>query len=484
VHSEENLEEIGALLIESPYPVFRVSPEGRILYSNESGKQLVAKWNCFVKPDIATNVFEAFKNNLIKKDVEVQCGEKAFSFTFVPVQAGNHVNIYGVEVTARKKVEKELEKIQKQVIQQERLKAIGEMSSGIIHDINNALVPILGYSEILVMNPVYFTDKEKALNYLKKINSSAKHAASVLGRLKDFFRASPSNTLFNPVDLNILIKDIVGLTRPRWKDEMEAMGVVIKVETELNGTLPAIGEPSEFRELIVNLIFNSVDAMPFGGKIVMSTRSEGGRAVFEIKDTGIGMSEDVKLRCFEPFFSTKGEKGTGLGLSMVYGTVKRYNGTIHIESKEGHGTNFTISFPAWQKKKGVPEIESECASENPAKILVVDDNPIVREVIKEYLLCDKHMVETAESGDEALEKLAGSKVDIVITDMAMPKMSGTDLAIRIKEKQKDAFVILLTGFGEIMLEKGEKPKGVDFILEKPIGANKLRSTINELMKRS
>lgn len=487
MYLEENLEDIAKLHIENPYPVFRVSSEGILLYSNEAGKCMLTKWDCvigqIINPDLAVSVAEAYRENLIKKDVEIQCLEKAFSFTLVPVRDGDYVNIYGVDVTERRKAEKELEKIQKQVIQQERLKAIGQMSSGIIHDINNALVPILGYSEILIITPAFLADKEKTLNYLTKINSAAKHAASVLKRLKDFYRAAPSNILMNPVDLNILIKDIVGLTRPRWKNEMEAKGILIKVETDLKGSLLAVGEASEFREFIVNLIFNAVDALPAGGKIILSTRSEEEKAVFEISDTGEGMPEHVKLRCFEPFFSTKGEKGTGLGLAMVYATVKRYNGTIQIESEEGKGTKFTIKFPSWQEKKSEQILIKECAPENSARILVVDDNPLVREVLKEYLSFDKHLVETAESGFEAMEKLGKIPFDVVITDMVMPRMSGTELAVLVRKNKKDVPVILLTGFGELVMINGVKPAGVDIILEKPVSADKLRNAISGVFKK-
>ncbi|OGF45269.1 MAG: hypothetical protein A2231_11095 [Candidatus Firestonebacteria bacterium RIFOXYA2_FULL_40_8] len=487
MQQKENFEDIAGLLIESPYPIFRVSPEGKLLYANEAGKCLLAKWDCVVgqkvNTDFAVQVAEAYRENLIKNNVDVQCMERIFSFTFVPSCKGKYVNIYGVDNTERRKAEKELEKIHKQVIYQERLKAIGQMSSGIIHDLNNALFPALGFSETLIKNPSYLENKDKTLDYLKKIHGSAKHAAGIISRLKDFYRSSPANTILLPVDFNKLIKDVVGLTRPRWKDEMESRGVAINVETDLKGVLPVAAEESELRELIVNLIFNAVDAMPAGGKIVMSTRSEEEKVIFEIKDTGSGMPEQVKLHCFDPFFSTKGAKGTGLGLAMVYGTVKRYNGTIKLESEEDKGTRFMITLPVWHKGMSVAVADKESAPEKPVHILVVDDNPIIREVIKEYLLCDKHIIETAESGAEALNKFSKSAFDVVITDMAMPNMSGAELAALIKKKRKDIFVILLTGFGEIMTENNEKPEGVDFILDKPAGIEKLRAMVNELIKR-
>ena len=484
---DKHLEDIAKLPLESPYPVLRVSHDGRLLYSNEAGRCLLHKWDCSIGQqidnEVAKTIAEAFRENTLKKDLEIDCFEKAYSFTLVPVKAGMYVNLYGVEITDRRKAERELEKIQKQVIQQERLKAIGQMASGIVHDINNALVPILGFSEILIINPAYLSDKEKVLGFLKEINKSAKHAASILSRLKEFCRPMPQKIILNPVDLNRLIKDTIGLTRPKWKDEMEAKGVVIKVETGLKDPPRAAAEESELRELIVNLLFNSIDAMPQGGTITLSTRRLDDTSVFEISDTGIGMPEQVRLRCFEPFFSTKGENGTGLGLAMVYGIVKRYKGSIEVESEEGKGTKFIVTLPAWKEQGTVnPEVK-ENAPGRSMRILVVDDNPLVGEVLKEYLSCDKHQVEMAGSGLEALDLLEKYVFDVVITDRAMPRLSGTDLAALIKQKQKGVPVILLTGFGDFMVSNGEKPEGVDLILGKPVSSDKLRAAINEVLRK-
>jgi|GEM_PF-3501440 len=264
----------------------------------------------------------------------------------------------------------QLKTTQDQLVQQERLRALGEMASGIAHDFNNALAPVVGFSELLVTRPQDLDDKEKVLNYLQIINIAAKDASKVVSRLREFYRHREEGELFLPVDLNALVDQSIALTQPKWKDQALGNGVVIEVLAHPEPVPTIAGNASELREVLTNLIFNAVDAVaekakgrPKGaqkktdGSITLRTYTryasdqspaagpQGEQAVLEITDTGIGMTKDVLQRCLEPFFTTKGVKGTGLGLSMVFGIVKRHRGRLDIQSAWGQGTTITITLP-------------------------------------------------------------------------------------------------------------------------------------------
>ncbi|HYR59606.1 MAG TPA: PAS domain S-box protein, partial [Chthoniobacteraceae bacterium] len=219
-----------------------------------------------------------------------------------------------------------LKTTQQQVIQQERLRALGQMASGIAHDFNNALVPILGFSELLLLSPAVLADRQKTAKYLETIQTAAKDAASVVSRLREFYRPNKEDREFAPVSLKRLVEQSITLTKPKWKDQAQASGATVGIALDLEPVPPIAGEESALREVLTNLIFNAVDAMPDGGTITLRTRRVGDFATLEISDTGTGMSEETRARCLEPFYSTKGERGTGLGLSMVFGIVQRHSG--------------------------------------------------------------------------------------------------------------------------------------------------------------
>jgi signal transduction histidine kinase len=240
----------------------------------------------------------------------------------------------------------ELKQTQKQIVQQERLHAFGEMAGGVVHDFNNALISIIGYSDLLLDDPDILADRSTALSYLKTMNTAGRDAAQVVSRLRNFYRSRESEDIFAAVDLNEVIEQSVSLTQPKWKTQALTSGRKIEMELDLEKLPPVSGNPAELREALTNLIFNAVDAMPAGGTVTLRSHPEDNAVLFEISDTGTGMSEDVRTRCLEPFFSTKGEKGTGLGLSMVFGIIKRHNGTVNIESAVGRGSTFRIRLPA------------------------------------------------------------------------------------------------------------------------------------------
>lgn len=372
----------------------------------------------------------------------------------------------------------DLEAAQQHVIQQERLRALGQMASGIAHDFNNALVPILGFCELLQLSPNALQDRKKCLGYLETIQTAAKDAASVVSRLREFYRANTGEEEFGPVHLARLVNQAIKLTQPKWKDQAQANGITINIIPQLSDTPPVRGEESALREVLTNLIFNAVDAMPAGGTLTIRTRQEVGCGVLEVADSGTGMTEEVRRRCLEPFFTTKGERGTGLGLSMVFGIVQRHDGQIDLRSELGRGTTFLISLPFFREEKVAAAVE-KAAPIRSLRVLVVDDEAPVRALLAAALTEDGHAVEVAEQGVDGLRRFLAGRFDLVITDKAMPGMSGDQMAAAIKQVSPATPIILLTGFGQF-LDK-EKIPSIDVLVAKPIGVVALREAISQAL---
>lgn len=377
---------------------------------------------------------------------------------------------------------RELKATQQQVIQQERLSAIGQMASGIAHDFNNTLTPILGFTELLLESDSLLDDKVEARRCLEMLRTSTKDAASVVSRLREFYRPADTDEEFPIVDLAKIVQQAVLLTEPKWRSQTQARGVTVEVTVEITASPFVAGEESALREVLTNLIFNAVDAMPEGGRIALETAIDGSDAILHVRDSGTGMSESVRQRCLEPFFSTKGASGTGLGLSMVYGIVERHRGKLEIESAAGRGTTFTIRLPrAEDATPSVSAITAEAGPISCLKILIVDDEPSILEVVSSYLRCDGHSVATAASGREALEKFRRNHFDLVILDRVMPEMSGDQTARFIKQLNQEVPVIMLTGFGALIEVTGSQRQAVDIVLSKPVTIDALRSTIGKLL---
>ena len=397
------------------------------------------------------------------------------------------------DITARKQVEHalqasnrqlveaaaELGAVQRQVVQQESLRALGQMASGMAHDFNNALSPIIGFSELLLKFPKKLADREESTRFLRLINTAGLDAAEVVRRLREFGRQHLDGEISKAVDLVELIRQTIELTQPRWKDQSQAVGVTIQVATDLNPVPSIQCEESAIRELMMNLIFNAVDALPTGGTITLGTAVDGKFVRFWVTDNGTGMTEEVRQRCFEPFYTTKEDQGTGLGLSMVHGIVKRHSGTVEIRSELGHGTTFTIRLPIGQSTvAGADQTGSWVAQK--LHVLVVDDDSRVREVVEAWLTVEGHSVAMAENGAAALQQLAASRFDLVITDKAMPNMNGEQLSEAIRAIDPNLPIILMTGFGDLMKAAGKLPPQIRTILSKPITETNLREALSKV----
>jgi CheY-like chemotaxis protein len=309
------------------------------------------------------------------------------------------------------------------------------------------------------------------------IHTAADDSAKIVARLREFYRYREDNDVFTPVSLNDLIKQVISLTQPRWKDQSQAKGVYLTMKTDLENIPTIAGNEAELREMLFNVVFNAIDAIPNEGAITFRTSMRGECALLQVSDTGTGMTEDVRSRCLEPFFSTKDEHGTGLGLGIVYGIVRRHDGSIEIDSAPAKGTTISVSLPLYKEQVSPVRPEPAGVLERPLHILVVEDEPLVREVIEVYLREDHHIIQTAANGREGLEKYRAGTFDIVLTDRAMPEVNGDVLAFEIKKINPRQPVVLLTGFGDLMQGSGEKPEGVDLIVGKPFSLNSLREAL-------
>jgi signal transduction histidine kinase len=238
----------------------------------------------------------------------------------------------------------DLHATQQQLVQRERLSAFGKMAGGVVHDFSNALMSVIGYSDMLLKSDKVRADEKTALEYLRIINTAGRDGAHLVSRLRDFYRPRGAADLLEPVALNEIVTESIALSRPRGAKRVAKNTVTF--ETDLAPDVSAIANAADLRQALTNLIFNALDAIPGAGVITLRTRSNAGNAIIEVSDTGAGMSAEVRERCLEPFFTTKGENGTGLGLAMVFGIIQRHQGRLEIDSAEGRGTTFRIRLPA------------------------------------------------------------------------------------------------------------------------------------------
>lgn len=389
-----------------------------------------------------------------------------------------HYNAFSV-----KDITKEKES-QKTAIQQENLRSLGQMASGIAHDFNNLLAPILGFSELLLNMPNGGRDDKKLISFLEKIKVAAQDGAAVVGRLREFYcnQDSSEDTTSN-IDLHMLAQQVRDLTQHRWKSQAEARGANIEFRAKVESSHFVHGNEPELRQALSNLVINAADAIDGDGVISLSMFDIERDICIKIEDTGCGMPEKIRSKCLDPFYSTKGKLGTGLGLSIVAGIVKRHNGDIKIESVEGEGSTIIIRLPAADAEpKKISPKQSQKSSDS-LRIMLVDDEAVLLEVLSELLGSGGHRVTNFEDGEAALEAFKKERFDLVITDRAMPNMSGDQLASKIKAINPHTPIIMATGFGDMMSEDDENSKNVDLVLAKPVPLNVLNDKLSELTSR-
>jgi PAS domain S-box-containing protein len=436
-------------------------------YTDEkNGRELYQAFNGVYKTGEPVKVLDV---EVIRKD-----GTKVFSEISVSLirdSEGKPIGFRGIsrDMTERKRMEEQL-------LQAEKLRAVGEMASGVAHDFNNALAAILGNTQLML----YSVRDEEFKESLQTIEKVAKDSAQTVRRLQDFTRRKVHQEQYK-LDVNSIVKDAIGITKPKWKDEAQGKGIRIEMVSHCEEIPPVAGSASELREVMTNLVFNAVEAMPEGGRIEIRTFQKDGKVCIQISDTGIGIKEEVRKKIFEPFFTTKPFSNTGLGLSMVYGVIKRMRGDIDVESEVGKGTTFTIFLPicfeAMEEATSLPSSPPVIQKKKGVRILVIDDEESVRSVLSRILTRLKYQVNVAKDGEEGIRLFSEQAFDMVLTDLGMPGMSGWDVCRAIKKMNPQTPVGMITGWGMEVGEERMKEVELDFLISKPFDSNEILHTV-------
>jgi signal transduction histidine kinase/CheY-like chemotaxis protein len=384
----------------------------------------------------------------------------------------------------------EQERIREQFSQVEKLSALGELASGVAHDFNNTLAGILGRAQLLQRT----TDPEKVKRGLDIIIKTAEDGAKTVKRIQDFARQRRDHN-FELVSVDQILMDASEITRPRWKTCAEASNIHITLNLQIGSNAMVMGDDSELREVLVNMVFNAIDAMPEGGTLSLITRTVDESVIIKIVDSGVGMYPEVRSRIFDPFFTTKGKAGLGLGLAVSFGIIRRHGGNIQVESQYGHGTDFCITLPlAKIADKSVKEVKAAAPpslTDTPStclpplersqmRMLVVDDEDFIRDLLREIIEGEQCDVCVAETGSEALSLFKEMEFDGVFTDVGMPGMSGWELAREIRLVNKRIPIAVITGWGEAVGSNEQRAAGVNWVVAKPFTADRVAELVHEI----
>jgi signal transduction histidine kinase/uncharacterized protein YigA (DUF484 family) len=376
----------------------------------------------------------------------------------------------------------ELKQAQDQIIQTEKLKALGEMASGVAHDFNNLLAVILGNIQLLSYQLDHL-GPEEIRERLKAIERSSRDGAETVRRIQEFTGVRRDKE-FSPISINDLVREVVVMTEPRWKDQAQSKGIQIELATWFEKVPPILGNPSELREVLTNIIFNATDAMPEGGKLTLSTHHSAEDWVeLTITDTGFGMTDEVRRRIFDPFFTTKGVTNSGLGMSVSYGIIKRHGGEILVESESGKGSTFAVHLPTGYPVETEVEESRPARESSPARILVIEDDASVQNILRQMLTAKGHQVVLASDGEKGIEQFKDNPFDLVFTDLGMPKISGWEVGKIIKGLNPDVPIVMITGWGVELHREKMKESGIDRIISKPFVFEEITQVISEAIER-
>jgi PAS domain S-box-containing protein len=368
----------------------------------------------------------------------------------------------------------ELLALQEQRERERRLAAVGQLAAGVMHDVNNALNPIMAAAYLLELN----AEKPVAVrDYATRIAKAAETGAATAARVGRFIRQDPLQPEREErVDLSVLVEEVIAMTEPIWRDRTG--GGKVNYTADLTRGATVRGIAGELREALLNLVQNALDAMIGGGSLHVRTIVRNDTVVLEVTDTGVGMSTEVRDRAFEPFFTTKGHSGTGLGLAEVYGIVKRHRGQAEVESEKGRGTTLRLTFPFATPDRKVAAPER--VAPNPRRVLLVEDNPDGREFVQALLETEGHAVDVAPTYAAAIEKLAGADepFEVLVTDIGLPDGSGWDLVQYARSNYPSLRIGVITGW-----EPHDAAPGVDFLLRKPVRTAELLANVSAVNGR-
>jgi PAS domain S-box-containing protein len=374
----------------------------------------------------------------------------------------------------------EAKRLRERLSESEKLRALGELAGGVAHDFNNLLGAILGRVQLL-RRRAFAGEVDQDLAVIEK---AAQDGRETVRRIQEFSRTRRDRP-FQHVDLSEILRDAAEMTRTRWKADAEHRNITVHLELDTPETPPVLGSAAELREVFTNLVLNAVDAMPQGGRLRLACRQRGERVFAEVSDTGVGMTEEIRRQLFNPFFTTKGSGGMGLGLSVAYGIVTRHGGHIDVTTALGRGTTFLLEFPV---AEGAPmAVGGDGAAMpslvRPGRILVIDDEPEIAEVVREVLASEGHTVETALSGNDGVALARLTAYDLVFTDLGMPDMSGWEVAERIARLRPGMPVALVTGWGATLDHAEIRRRGIAAVVHKPFEIEELIRVATGVLSR-
>ena len=382
----------------------------------------------------------------------------------------------------------ELEKTRERLEHSERLRMAGEMASGVAHDFNNVLGAILGRAQLLRRRAQSGElSPNELIGALHVIERAAADGGDTVRRLRQFGPAGHARET-ERVDLDEAMRGAAEFTRTRWEDEAQAQGRPIRMEIDSAPGAVVEGRGSEMREIFTNMILNAVDALPRGGRIHLATRVTTDRVVATISDDGVGMAPEVQKRIFDPFFTTKGEGGTGLGLSVVYGIVQNAGGSIAVESAPGMGTTLRLELPVAQggvapAVAAVAVVPVAPASVDSLRVMVVDDEPAVRELLHDILQSLGHAPESFESGGRALDRFEPGRFELLFTDLGMPGMTGWELARAVRARDPEVTIAIITGWGAEVSMDSVREAGADTVIAKPFTIEDIEGLVQLVRER-
>lgn len=479
-------------LVESTYDaIYATDLEGRFLWANLRAVELFGfdenslKGEPFlhsVHPDDLEKVRSAF--DAARRGTPQQCEARYVTsqsvryvlMTHSPVYVeGEIIAILGI---ARDVTEERLEA--ERAMRDDKLRALGQLASGIAHNFNNSLTAIIGYTQMALRN----TKDPSVVSNLRTVEKAAMDAARMVQRIQDFARQRKDDS-FCPSDVNQLIRDALDLTRSRWRDDAQAKGISYQIVFRPSDSVIVECDPSALREVFVNLILNALDAMASGGKLTITTAIDRGSAVITFADTGCGMTEEIRRRIFEPFFTTKGVHGYGMGLAVTYGIVERHGGNIEVESEPGRGSRFTLRLPLRQdldkSARRLRELLEEEPRAKPAHILVVDDEAPIRAMLSDLLRLRGHKVLSVEDGLAGIRAIKDAPFDMIITDLSMPGADGWAVASEARARCPNAKLVVMTGYGDFISRDHAERLQVDALVPKPFTLAEIDSLINRLL---
>ncbi len=365
-----------------------------------------------------------------------------------------------------------LKRAQEEVIQQERLKVLKQIADGILHDIYDAMMPILGFSELMLRYPQELQNTQNVQEHIQTIHNATTKAISVARHLSEYFYPTQRDNA-TPINLKTLLKSVLARLLPPWQKE----GHEIICKTDWGAISACNSIESDLDEALTHIITNAVEAMEGTGTLTVGARMEADTTVIEVRDTGPGMEPETRRRCLEPFYSTKGHGHSGMGLAITQGAIGRCQGTLIIESLPNKGTTVIFRLPIMPGTKATAPVAPLPNLDHKLRILAIDDEVWIRKLLMQALKAKGYEVEIAADGPSAIEMFRSGSFDLVIVDLAMPIMSGNEVAATIKQIRPHTPIIMLTGFGDLMTERNEKPAGVDFILSKPMTLDDLHNAI-------